>query len=594
LELTLSHEPETIMSDSNPRAISRLVTSALIGVAVLAIAGLATVILTYRSADRATAGLVADAFATHERALDLAVAEKNMEIDIIQIQQFAQDVGDIRGGAAVAEDVRADYAAIRKAAESFAADSARARAIGAAFDDSAMLQTIDTMNGAVPDLRDAALKMAAAYAASGTEAGNTLMKPFDAEVDRLTALSATVHRSVDAVVARARGQMDAVNAQRAHAETLSLGISAVAGLLLAAAIAGLVLLFQRKLLTPIRRMTETMSRLARHDLAAEVEGAGRADEIGAMASALQVFRASMIDGDRLKAEQEAERQRAEVKSRKLEELSRNFEARVGSIVQAVATQATQMQSSAQSMTLTAAETTRQAGAVAAASEESAGNVQTVASAAEELSSSIAEIARQVGHSSRIAGNAVVEAGTANQMVGGLAGASQKIGEIVALINDIADQTNLLALNATIEAARAGEAGKGFAVVASEVKNLATQTSKATDDIRAQISGVQSATQDAVRAIDSIGSTIGEINQIVTAIAAAVEEQGAATKEIARNVEETAKGTRDVSANIAGVTHAANGTGEAAGQVLDVARALSGQSADLRQHVIAFLADVKAA
>jgi methyl-accepting chemotaxis protein len=582
------------MNTSASRAISRLVASALIGVAVLAIAGLGAVIVTYRSANHSTAGLVADAFATHERALELAVAEKDMEADITAIQEQAEDAGDIRNAKGFEDDVKEDYEGIRKAAETFAADAAKARAIGTQFGDAAMLQTIDSMEDAVPALRDVALKMAAAYVNSGTDAGNVQMKPFDAEADRLKGLAASVHHSVDAVVSRARAQVDAVNAKRASAETMSLGVSAVIGLLLAAAIAGMVLLFQRKLLIPIRRMTETMSRLARHDLEAQVEGAGRPDEIGAMASALQVFKDSMVEGDRLKAQQEDERRRADAKSHRLSEISSAFEARVGSIVQAVATQATQMQASAQSMTVTAEETTKQAGAVAAASEESASNVQTVASAAEELSSSIAEIARQVGHSSRIASNAVMEASTANQMVNSLAGASQKIGEIVALINDIADQTNLLALNATIEAARAGEAGKGFAVVASEVKNLATQTSKATDDIRAQITGVQSATQDAVRAIDSIGSTIGEINQIVTTIAAAVEEQGAATKEIARNVEETAKGTREVSANIAGVTQAANGTGEAAGQVLNVARALSGQSSDLRKYVVEFLADVKAA
>jgi methyl-accepting chemotaxis protein len=346
--------------------------------------------------------------------------------------------------------------------------------------------------------------------------------------------------------------------------------------------------------TPIRAMTEAMGKLAQHDLTTEIVGVGRKDEVGQMASAVQVFKDSMIESDRLKAEQEAAQRKTEQRSKKMDELTRNFETSVGGVVQAVSSQATQMESSAQSMSATAEETTKQASAVAAASEQSSANVQTVASATEELSSSISEIGRQVSHSSQIAANAVSEASKANDMVQGLVSASQKIGEIVALINDIADQTNLLALNATIEAARAGEAGKGFAVVAAEVKNLATQTSKATEDISAQITGVQGATQDAVRAIGSISKTIGEIDQIATAIAAAVEEQGAATQEIARNVEEAAKGTQEVSSNIGGVTEAANGTGAAANQVLTSAQALTGQSTHLRDLVQDFLVGVKAA
>lgn len=345
---------------------------------------------------------------------------------------------------------------------------------------------------------------------------------------------------------------------------------------------------------PIRRMTDAMGKLARHDLATEIEGIERKDELGQMASAVQVFKTNMIEGDRLKAEQEASQRRREARVAKMDALTRNFEASVSSVVQTVSSQATQMQAAAQSMSATAEETTKQAGAVAAASEESSANVQTVASATEELSSSIAEISRQVSHSSRIAATAVSEASKANDMVQGLVGASQKIGDIVALINDIADQTNLLALNATIEAARAGESGKGFAVVAAEVKNSATQTSKATEEIGAQITGVQGATQDAVRAIASIGKTIGEIDKIAATIAAAVEEQGAATQEIARNVEEAAKGTQEVSSNIGGVTEAANGTGAAASQVLTASRALTAQSGQLKDVVQEFLAGVKAA
>ena len=346
--------------------------------------------------------------------------------------------------------------------------------------------------------------------------------------------------------------------------------------------------------TPIRAMTEAMKRLAAHDLSTEILGVERQDEVGQMAGAVEVFKTSMIETDRLKAQQEEAQRVAAARSALVDKLTREFDTQVQGVVQTVASQAGQMESSAQSMSATAEETTKQASAVAAASEQGAANVQTVASATEELSSSIAEISRQVSHSSTIAANAVTEASKANEMVQGLLGASQKIGEIVALINDIADQTNLLALNATIEAARAGEAGKGFAVVAAEVKNLATQTAKATEEIRNQITGVQGATQDAVTAIGSIGKTIGEIDQISTTIAAAVEEQGAATQEIARNVEEAAKGTQEVSSNIGGVTEAANSTGAVANQVLSSARALSHQSGELRSLVQTFLNDVKAA
>jgi len=221
-------------------------------------------------------------------------------------------------------------------------------------------------------------------------------------------------------------------------------------------------------------------------------------------------------------------------------------------------------------------------------------VQTVASAAEELASSILEIGRQVSTSAQLATTAADDAETSDHQVQALAASAQKIGEVIQLITSIAEQTNLLALNATIEAARAGDAGKGFAVVASEVKSLANQTAKATDDIAAQISGIQEATGATVASIKGISQRIKDMREIATQVAAAVEEQNAATQEIARNVQQAASGTREVSTNIVGVSEAATQTGRAAEDVLNASGELSRQAGQLKGFVQQFLADVRAA
>jgi methyl-accepting chemotaxis protein len=424
---------------------------------------------------------------------------------------------------------------------------------------------------------------------AGTEKG---VYPVQATefVDRSTAAINTILKLAKEIGDVARGSAQA-SASR-NGAVLLVNLSVLLGSLILTLASFWVVV--RRVVVPLTAMTEAMGKLAAGDKGIEIAGGERSDEIGDMAKAVDVFKRSMIEADRLAAEQAAERHVREARAAALESLTKDFERKVGELVGAVSSAATEMEATAQSMSATAAQTNQQSTAVAAASEQTSANVQTVATATEELASSIREIGRQVEQSAKIAEKAVNDARTTDATVQELAESAQRIGEVVDLINNIAGQTNLLALNATIEAARAGEAGKGFAVVASEVKGLANQTAKATEEIAGQVGQVQNATQRAVDAIRKIGDTIQEISTIASSIASAVEEQGAATQEIARNVQQAAQGTQEVTSNIAGVQQAATETGEAADKVLGAAGQLSQQAARLTSEVGEFISGVNAA
>jgi methyl-accepting chemotaxis protein len=413
---------------------------------------------------------------------------------------------------------------------------------------------------------------------------NTMNKVGPDMAAQLDSIVTTKKASQDELGPRAAAEM---NQSMVIALTIS-GIALVLGLL-----AGYVI--ARGITRPISAMTSAMGVLANGDTTVEIPARDQKDEIGVMAGAVQVFKDNMIETDRLRTEQEEQKKRAEAERRQaMLDLADRFEASVGGVVGAVTSAATELQATAQSLSATAEETSQQSNAVAAASEQMTQNVQTVASATEELSSSIREIGNQVTESSRIVSTAVTQADDTNGKVKALAEAAQKIGDVVTLINEIAAQTNLLALNATIEAARAGEAGKGFAVVASEVKNLATQTAKATEEIAGQVRAIQEATDTSAQAIESIAQTINRVNEISTAIASAVEEQGAATQEISRNVQEASTGTSEVTNNIAGVTQASQQTSAGSTQVLGAASELAKNGEKLKLEVETFLATVRAA
>ncbi len=292
--------------------------------------------------------------------------------------------------------------------------------------------------------------------------------------------------------------------------------------------------------------------------------------------------------------QAAERRLQDAAAAQLHRLADGFEERVGQLVQKVMTASTEMRATSAAMSQAANDATERVGLVANASNTASANVQSVAGATEQLTASIREISQQVANSAGVAGQAAEEARRTNEKVTGLAQAAQKIGEVVSMIQDIAGQTNLLALNATIEAARAGEHGQGFAVVASEVKALANQTARATEEIAAQIQGIQGATSEAVTAIRGIDGTIGRINEIANAIAAAVEEQGAATGEIADSIQRAAQGTEDVNRNLGGITKTSGEIGTAADQTLTAATGLSTLSETLREEVDGFVTSIRAA
>ena len=354
--------------------------------------------------------------------------------------------------------------------------------------------------------------------------------------------------------------------------------------------------------TPLTKMTGVMKELAagvssgnRHVFGMEVPYVGRHDEIGDLASALQVFKDAAIETERLQIAKKEAEQKAEIDKRNaMNGLADSFSASIGDLVTKVSKAAGALETTAQGLTATADETSSQSLTVSKSAEDAAHNVQTIAAATEELSASVSEISRQVIDAANISSKAVQDAKKTDGTVQGLAEAAERIGKVVLLINDIANQTNLLALNATIEAARAGEAGKGFAVVASEVKSLATQTARATEEIGGQINAMQNVTTEAVGAIRNIASTIERISEISSAIASSVEQQGIAVKEIAQNVELAAGGAQTVTRSIDGVSAAASQTSDSANLVLSATQQLAQSAAGMKHQVENFLTKVRAA
>ncbi|KAF0118159.1 MAG: mcp [Rhodospirillaceae bacterium] len=356
------------------------------------------------------------------------------------------------------------------------------------------------------------------------------------------------------------------------------------------------LLLSASISTPLTRLKDLMIRLADGQTGIDVPDRHRTDEVGAMATTLEMLRGQLAERDALRVEQTALKERAEAERRRhLLVLAQDLETKVKGVAERVSVGADVIGDTAGGMGRKIGESTSRSLEVAEASIRTARNVDTVAAAAEELSASINEISRQVAHSAKVASTATADAERTNDEMKSLADSAQRIGEVVKLIHTIASQTNLLALNATIEAARAGDAGKGFAVVAGEVKNLSLQTAKATEEISTQIATVQSATSRAgVLHLEHRGNHRPHQRNRHDHRRRRRATGGGATQEIARNVRIVSTDAQTVSNSMASVTKTSASSYGSAIQVIWAAGDLKMPTTILIREVDTFLASIRSA
>tara|TARA_B100000674_G_scaffold409211_1_gene356713 strand:+ start:5678 stop:7360 length:1683 start_codon:yes stop_codon:yes gene_type:complete len=403
--------------------------------------------------------------------------------------------------------------------------------------------------------------------------------------DQVTMIAGELAKNIDQLVAEVKADVE----QAMLIFQVTLGIGVVLLIAMAALFGGTL---SRMIATPIRKMTEAMGNLASGNLDIETLDMKRADEVGAMAKSLEVFRENARERARMAEQEKVEAKRQVERSQRMGTLTKGFDDKIQDVLQAVNAALNDVRSASETLTSHAQRANQDAQDVAEQAQESSTNIETVASATAQLSASISEISSQIARVTEITQVAVGETERTNERVSKLNDAAQSVGEVVNLISDIADQTNLLALNATIESARAGEAGKGFAVVAGEVKNLASQTVKATEQITAKIAEMQSETGAASEAVRGFADTITKIDELMSVVASAVEEQGAATEEISRSVEGAANGNVAITNAVKNVADATTESGDLSNGQLDSVGRLAAANDELRSHVNGFLNDVR--
>lgn len=530
--------------------------------------------------------------ATHEAAeigvvvsLDVPSLIKAIEgarFNVVQVQQWLTDISATRG----LDGLNDGFDEAEIAAQALAENLAKAKALAEKLGQDELLASLEKVEAAFPAYYAAGKEMAQGYINGGPEVGNKMMGNFDdAAANLAAALEVAVEYTDTYSISIEQALVDKLHGLERNVEFVFVLTTAVtiASIIVCALIAWVM---HRRISAPVAESVTTLAQLADGKYDVKLTETKRSDEVGDLVRVMHVFRETGLNNLKMREQQEADRLESEKQRRQsLMEMAERVENETRRVVEIISGQTGELAEAAHRMSSSADLVQGNSQTVAAASEQALATVEAVAGAGEELNSSLGEINGQISRANRVSEDAVEASRTTEATVSQLADSVRGIGEVVELISGIAEQTNLLALNATIEAARAGDAGKGFAVVAQEVKNLATQTSRSTDEITRQIAEIQAVTDSAVTAVATIAEKIHEMDEVSTAIAAAVEEQSAATSEIARNVNETADASREVSSRINEVSEEASGTGRLAAEVGALSEKVAHAVRDLRNVLV---------